>query len=327
MTTEEPPTIVTPDERRSEAPAPIDHRARRRNRSRTTFWSYVVLIPALVLLAVFAYYPAVNAIVFSFFTWRPGFTSTFIGLDNYIRMLGDHVWWESFANLGFVLVFGVVTWVIPFIAAELLISLSRERARFVFRTLLIAPIAFPQIVTLLLWGFMYDPSNGVLNSLLRSIGLGDLTQNWLGDPATALLALVFIGFPWVAGLPFLIFLTALQNIPSEVFDAAALDGVGRLRRIIHIDLPMMANQLVLLAFLAVISTLQYGMAAFILTGGGPDNATQFPILRMLASAFQGRDWGYAAALSTTLFCITLALGVFLLGSNLMRRNARVRVRD
>src|SRR5690606_17812727 len=127
---------------------------------------------------------------------------------------------------------------------------------------LIAPIAFPQMVTLLIWGFFYNPSEGVINSFLRGIGLPGLAQNWLGDPATALGALLFIGFPWIAGIPFLIFLTGLQNIPREVFDAAALDGVGRIRRVFSIDLPMMANQLTLLAFLAVISTLQYGMAAF-----------------------------------------------------------------
>jgi ABC-type sugar transport system permease subunit len=305
--------------------ARVDRRvAPRRTRARRTLVAYAVLLPALLVIGVFAYYPALTGIFFSFFDWRPGFTSEFLGLANYERMLTDKVWWDSFANLGIIFVFGIVTWIVPFIAAELVVSLSRERLRFVFRTLLIAPIAFPQMVILLVWGFFYDPANGVINSFLRGIGLEALAQNWLGDPATALGALLFIGFPWIAGIPFLIFLTGLQNIPREVFDAAALDGVGRVRRVFSIDLPMMANQLALLSFLAVISTLQYGMAAFILTGGGPDNATQVPILRMLSAAFNGGDWGYAATLSTTLFLVTVAFGLIVLLSRSVGKGTRAR---
>jgi ABC-type sugar transport system permease subunit len=316
---------VTANDQLTQATPPARAREQRASGARRTVVLYVVLLPTLVIIGLFAYYPALTGMFYSLFDWRPGFTSEFIGLDNYIRMLGDRTWWASFANLGLIFVFGILTWIVPFIAAELVISLSRERLRFVFRSLLIAPIAFPQIVTLLVWGFFYDPANGVINSFLRGIGLPDLAHNWLGDPTTALLALLFIGFPWVAGLPFLIFLTALQNIPHEVFDAAALDGVGRVRRVFTIDLPMMSNQLVLLAFLAVISTLQYGMAAFVLTGGGPDNATQVPILRMLAAAFNGSDWGYAAALSTTLFLVTLAFGLILLVSRNLGRGGRGKI--
>ena len=119
-----------------------------------------------------------------------------------------------------------------------------------FRTLLIAPMAFPGVVTVLLWAAMYEPNNGVINRVLRSMGLGVLAQNWVGDPQFALLSLLFIGFPFVAGLPFLVFLTTLQNVSTEVFEAAALDGCGRLRRLVAIDLPLMASQLKLLVFLA-----------------------------------------------------------------------------
>ena len=297
---------------------------KRRGMRRRTLVLYVVLLPTLVVIGLFAYYPALTGMFYSFFDWKPGYTSEFLGLDNYARMLTDRTWWASFINLGIIFVFGIATWIIPFTAAELVISLTSERLRFIFRTLLIAPIAFPQIVTLLVWGFFYDPANGVINSFLRAIGLPDLAHNWLGDPATALLALMFIGFPWIAGLPFLIFLTGLQNIPSEIFDAAALDGVGRLRRVFSIDLPIMANQVALLGFLAVIATLQYGMAAFILTGGGPDNSTQVPILRMLSAAFNGGDWGYAATLSTTLFLVTLSLAMIAIASRSIGRSFRAK---
>ncbi|MGW5366283.1 carbohydrate ABC transporter permease [Actinopolymorpha pittospori] len=279
-------------------------------RRRFPWYVYLALLPLFATLAMFAYYPAASGIWHSFYEWRPGFDSPFVGLDNYVTMLADDLWWRSFRNLGFIFVFGVtIAWAIPLLAAELVISLESKRAQFVFRTLLIAPMAFPGVVTVLLWAAMYEPNNGVINRVLKGVGLGGLAQNWVGDPHFALVSLLFIGFPFVAGLPFLVFLTTLQNVSSEVFEAAALDGCGRLRRLTAIDLPLMASQLKLLVFLATISVLQYGFAAYLLTGGGPDNATQVPVLRMLGVAFQGSDWGYAAALSTTLFVMTILLSI------------------
>ncbi|PZF85326.1 carbohydrate ABC transporter permease [Jiangella anatolica] len=278
-----------------------------RRRARISWAAYLALLPLLVVLALFQYYPALNGIVRSFWDWNPGQVSTFVGLDNYAKMMDDAIWWRSFRNLGYIFVFGVVSWVIPLVAAELLITLRSQRAQFVYRTLLIVPMAFPGVVTALVWSFMYHPNNGVINRALTAIGLESWTQNWVGDPSYALWSLLFIGFPFIAGLPFLIFYSTLQNIPREIFEAAALDGVGRIRRFWTIDLPLMARQVRLLFFLAVIGTLQYGFMAYIVTSGGPDNSTMVPVLRMINVAFQGQDWGYAATLSTTLFVFTLVL--------------------
>ncbi|HEY6739907.1 MAG TPA: sugar ABC transporter permease [Actinopolymorphaceae bacterium] len=276
-------------------------------RKRFPWYVYVALLPTFVVLGLLSYYPAISGIYHSFFEWRPGFDSPFVGLDNYLTMLSDDLWWRSFSNIGIIFVFGFVTWILPLLAAELVISLRSERLQFLFRTLLIAPMAFPGVVTALVWSFVYDPNDGVLNRGLEAIGLGSLAHNWVGDPKTALAALLFIGFPWIAGLPFLVFLTTLQNVPTEIFEASALDGAGRWRRFWYVDLPLMASQLRLLFFLAMIGVLQYGFIAYLVTSGGPDNATQVPILRMLGVAFQGSDWGYAATLSTTLFVMTLVL--------------------
>jgi raffinose/stachyose/melibiose transport system permease protein len=293
-------------------PATENSDRKRPLRKRFPWRVYLALVPLFATLAVFAYYPAASGIWHSFYEWRPGFESPFVGLENYLTMLGDDLWWRSFRNLGFIFVFGVtVAWALPLLAAELVISLESRRAQFVFRTLLIAPMAFPGVVTVLIWAAMYEPNNGVINRVLRTVGLGFLEQNWVGDPNFALLALLFIGFPFVAGLPFLVFLTTLQNVPTEVFEAAALDGCGRFRRFWAIDLPLMAGQVKLLVFLATIGVLQYGFAAYLVTGGGPDNATQVPVLWMLAVAFEGSDWGYAATLSTTLFVLTILLSIII----------------
>ena len=163
------------------------------------------------------------------------------------------------------------------------------------------------MIQVLTWQFIYDPNVGVLNDFLGKVGLTALEKNWLGDPHTALGALIFINFPWVAGLPFLIFSAGLQNIPAEIFDAAAIDGAGRWKRLLVIDLPLLLRQLKLLFFLAVVFVLQYGFAAYIATQGGPDNATTVPVLRIVGVAFDAGEWGYAAALSATLLIIMMLM--------------------
>jgi raffinose/stachyose/melibiose transport system permease protein len=290
---------------RVDEPRPAEQ-PRRRSKWHRALPLYLALLPLALVLGVVEYYPALSGIWFSFFDWNPGAESVFIGGDNYVKMFHDQIWWQSFRVLGAIFVFAVASWTIPVLAAELLITLRNERTAFIFRTLLIVPMAFPGVVTALVWSFIYQPNDGVLNTFLKTIGLGDLAQNWLGDPSIALIALLFVGFPFVAGLQFLVFYSTLQNIPKEIFEAAEIDGVGRVRRFWYIDLRLMAAQVRLLIVLTIINTLQYGFVAYLLTRGGPDNATMVPVLRMLNVAFQGQDWGYAAALSTTLFLLTLA---------------------
>lgn len=288
-------------------PTELPRRSIRRAKGRLGV--YLALVPLALVLGVFAYYPAVLGIFRSFYDWNPASESFFIGLDNYTKMLGDAIWWQSFRNLGVIFAFSIVSWIFPLLAAEFLVTLRSQRWQFAIRTLLIVPMAFPGVVTALVWGFLYHPNQGVFNRALEAIGLEALAQNWTGQPSTALLALLMVGFPFIAGLPFLIFYSSLQNIPSEVLEAAQLDGVNRWRRFWLIDLPLMAGQVRILVFLAVVGTLQYGFVAFVLTSGGPDNATTVPVLRMIGVAFAGGDWGYAAALSTVLFAITLALSL------------------
>ncbi|MFT4210852.1 MAG: sugar ABC transporter permease [Microbacterium sp.] len=285
--------------------------ARRRVRLR---WGIVAtLLPTLAFLAVFAFYPALSGPWHSLFDWRPGFDSPFVGFKNYATVFSDVMFWRSFANLGVIFLVDItMKWLLPLIAAELLITVRSERARTVYRVLLLFPMAFPGVVTALVWSFLYNPNDGMINRLLETIGLGEFAHNWVGDPNTALAALLFIGVPWVAGLPFLVFTTGLQNIPDEIFEAARLDGVGRIRRFFLIDVPLLASQLRLLLFLVMAGILQFGMLAYLTTGGGPDGATEVPVLQLIGQAFQGQNWGYAAALSSILFVLGCGLSSFVL---------------
>ena len=295
-------------ERASVAGRPPSPRRTTRPQFRITVW--LALLPLIAVLGAFAYFPALSSIFWSFFNWVPAGVSTFLGGANYARMMSDGTWWRSFGNLGIIFVFNLASWILPLLAAELLVTLKSDRWQYVIRTLLIIPMAFPGVVTALIWGFFYDPNAGLFNQFLRAIGLKAFEQNWTGSPSTALVALLLVGFPFIAGLPFLIFYSSLQNIPKEVLEAAQLDGVGRWARLWRIDLPLMVSQIRILFFLVVVATLQYGFVAFVLTSGGPDNATMVPVLYIINQAFSAGDWGYAATLSTTLFAITLALSLF-----------------
>jgi len=303
---------------------------RKRRRPRLRWWVYLVLLPTFALLGFMSYYPALSGIWHSFYDWQPGFHSTFTGLQNYRDLWHDSLWWQSFRNLGVIFIATItVMWIFPILAAELIITLKSERARFIFRTLLIIPLAFPAVVTALIWSFLYNPNDGLINHFLGSIGLSSWEQNWVGNPHTALGSLLAIGFPWIAGLPFLIFLSTLQNIPSELMEAAALDGAGRFRRFLAIDLPLMAQQIRLLFFLAFVTVLQYGFAAYLVTSGGPDNSTTVPALRMIGVAFQAQRWGYAAAMATTLFAIAIlgSVVILVLGGLRGRRDPHADAKD
>jgi raffinose/stachyose/melibiose transport system permease protein len=213
----------------------------------------------------------------------------------------------SIANQVWLLVFSLAkTLVVPFLAAQLILSLRSARLRFLFRTGLILPMVVPGMVVTLLWSFVYDGSVGLLNEALSAAGLGYLARSWLGDPATALIAVAGIGFPWAGGLALLVYLAGLNAIPVDVRESAELDGASGLRRMRHIDLPLVRPQVRLLAILTVIGSLQDFGSLLVLTGGGPGLATHVPALHMYFQAFRFGHMGYASAIGLVIFLTIFA---------------------
>jgi ABC-type sugar transport system permease subunit len=269
------------------------------------------------------YFTAAQGVWSSFFTANNVNLSVFCGLDNYRRMLNDTYFWQSFRNaLKWAVLSVTAGWIMPFAAAELLTSLSSLRWQFVFRTLLLLPMAFPVAVIAFTWQAMYtaDPSNeGAVNVLLRNLGLGGLMHDWLGDPKTALYALLFMGFPYIAGLAFLLLLAGLQNISPEVLEAAALDGCGRWRRVIAVDLPLLGSQFRLLAMLALLQWPLYGAITLLMSTsgmalGGPFFATNVPVVWLINSGINAGDFGYGSAMGVALFAVGVAGSLLFVGS-------------
>jgi raffinose/stachyose/melibiose transport system permease protein len=302
--------------------------ASRLTRVRMAWPLYLALSPTLILILVFAYWPTINGILQSFFNSTNTQTTVFVGLDNYAQLLHDAVFWGAFVNAIKYFVFTItVGWILPFVTAELVISLSSLRWQYILRTALILPMAFPAAVFGFVWYFLYDPNVGVINVFLNGVGLGGLAHNWLGDPSTALGALMVIGFPILfisggGGLPFLLLLAGLQNISQEILDAAAIDGCGRLRRIVVIDLPLLGSQFSLLFMLALIGFTQAGSITLLLaTNGGPAYATMTPLVWLIQAGINAGNFGYGAAMGEVLFLVSVLLSATFLGLQRLRSRA------
>ena len=284
---------------------------------RRSWQAYALLSPILALLVVFVYYPPILGLLRSFCRWRSGFPPVFIGLENFRTFFTYPETPRALINtvrlLSFALFVGVA---LPFAMAEFIFSVRSDTAKEVYRLLLVIPMLVPGIVTTLLWQKMYDPRLGPINAILAAAGLGALQRNWLGDPATALYAIMFVGFPWVSGVGTLIYLGGLGQISESVYDACALDGCVGMRRALLIDLPLVTSQVRLLTILAVINGITSFQGILVLTDGGPGFATTVPGMIMYRTAFHSQQFGYASAIGLLMF--VAAMGATLVISRTLR---------
>ena len=270
---------------------------------------YLFLLPTLLFLIVFRYYPAGSAIFHAFTKWTGAGDWSWVGAAHFREMPNDPILIASVKNIAVLLLAQVAKVLIfPLVAAELIYNLSKERSRYLFRLLLIIPMVVPGIVNTLVWRFIMGPKPfGVLNALLKLVGLGAMQRPWLGDPNIALYSVMFIGFPWVGAVAMLIYYAGLQNIPDEIIDASLIDGATTLRRIFSIDLPLLMGQIKLQVVMTTIWTLQGFGGMLVLTGGGPGYSTMVPGLWMYQRAFQGDHFGYASAIGCAMFLVMLVI--------------------
>lgn len=271
---------------------------------------YAMLLPSFGLLAVFSLVPFLWAFVTSFFDYEVGGESRFVGFSNYAEYLHDPTIVSSFGNLLFLTLFGLLTvTTVPLGIAKLIFSLKSERARYLYRVLFLIPIVVPGVAGMLIWrGMIYDDT-GLVNETLRLFGRDDLTRGWLSDPRTALIAVMFMGFPFAGGINILIYYAGLAGISESVHEAAELDGAKGLYKFLKVDVPLVMSQIKLLTILTVIGTVQSFETLFIMTKGGPGFRTMVPGLWMYMNAFSFQRMGYACAIGVILFLLILGLTV------------------
>lgn len=271
---------------------------------------YLYLLPLFALLGIFKLYSSVYAIYRSFFEWDGGRIAIFVGIQNYIALFSDATFGKSLLNLLILLVTSVLKVVtVPLLVAELVMSIKSKFSSNLYKYLFIIPMVVPGVVMILLWRWIFD-YNGLLNGVLSTFGFENLMHSWLGEQATALGALVFYQFPWVAGIQFLIFLAGLQGIDTSIYDAAKMDGIGPVSRLIYIDIPLLTGQFRYLIITTIISSFQAFEHVLIMTNGGPGNSTIVPALHMYNETFSYYNMGYACAMGTVLFLLTLSVTAF-----------------
>ena len=276
-------------------------------RLRKRLIGYLYLVPAVLCMMATVVVPIFLAVKMSLYAdvlYKPQ-NYRFIGLGNYIRLIHDPVFWHTLWN-SVVWVFGSVflQFIFGFAAALLLHQAFPGRA--LVRTLTLLPWIIPGVVVGLIWQWLYQPNYGFINDFLIWIGFMSERIAWLSSPDTAMGAVIFTNI-W-RGIPFfaIMLLAGLQSVPDELYEAAHVDGAGVFSRFWHITLPMLRPIIVVATATRIIWTFNYADLIFVMTGGGPANATQITSTYTLVQAYSTLDFGYAGALSVVLLIVMLA---------------------
>jgi raffinose/stachyose/melibiose transport system permease protein len=272
---------------------------------------YLYLAPAFVVFTAFVLVPLARAGYYSLYDWDGVTPATWAGLENYSDVVSDGDLRRAFLHALVLLFFYAVLPVCVGLLLAGLIARARVRGLTVFRTVLFLPYVIAMVVVAVMWRMIYDPANGALNELLRGIGLGSLTQSWLGDFDVALPAVGFVG-TWVwFGLAMVLLTAGVQKIPQSLFDAARVDGAGMVREFFAVTLPALRGEIAVALTLTTIAALRNFDLIYITTKGGPGKATTVPAFAVYDRAFQTGQVGSAAAVGITLTAIifVLSLGI------------------
>jgi raffinose/stachyose/melibiose transport system permease protein len=299
-------TTLTAERPRDDDVAPAPNYRGRRRRAKRMFRKQLIttlMLPSLLLIGLFAYYPAVRSLIGGFYQWN-GFSSPkYVGLAQFKQYVKSPTFAPEARNL-LLLVIGsiLITLVSQFVAAEVVCHLPK-RASTIAKYLLTLPIVLPPIVLIDVWAYLFNPTDGLIDRIFGAVGLPQ--PQWLTSNHLALVAILLVGFPWVSNLGFLIFLGGVQNLPREISEASSVDGAGWLRRVFSMDIPLLMPQFRIVVVLSGVYAVQNFIVILLLTNGGPGNDTLVPALDMYQSAFQNSNYGYGMAIGTMLFIAML----------------------
>lgn len=299
----------------------IQERKRRLYGGKRVAWfeGIVCASPWLIGFAVFGGGPIIFSLIISFCHYDVLTPARFIGLENYIQLMGRHhdaivgamVWndplfWKSLGNTAYMII-GVPLGILAGLAIALLLD-SKVRGLHVYRTIYYMPAIVPAVAAFILWIWIFDPSRGMLNQILRTVGIGD-PPNWLQNPDWAKPSLILMGL-WGVGASMIIWLAGLKDIPESLYEAASIDGANRLQRFRHITIPLLTPYILFNMVMGMIGVFQIFEAAFVMTDGGPADATLFYAYKLFNEAFRYLNMGVASAMAWVLFLVVLVITMF-----------------
>jgi raffinose/stachyose/melibiose transport system permease protein len=272
---------------------------------------YFWVAPALAVFALFTLLPVAVALGLSFTSWDGSGDPVFNGLHNYAQAFGDGEYWTAILHN--------IQYAVGTVVGKLVLSLGLALAmnqvlpaRAIFRTALFLPVVLSFVVVGLLWSWIYNYDAGLLNSMLGHLGLESLQRDWLGDQKVALWALVIVDIWKWFGFHMIIFLAGLQSIPQELYEAGRIDGATSWRLLRHITLPLILPISLINLVLAASGAFNVFDVVYVMTEGGPVNATNVAMMEIYKQAFQFYHFGYSSALSVVQLVLVSVVSLTLL---------------
>jgi len=274
---------------------------------RRTVTGYIFVSPFILGVMFWVLYPALMAAWLAFQKWNLITPAKYVGLENFQTMFNDKLFWQALKVTSIFTFVSVPLSMIISFSMALLIN-TKVRGIALFRTIYYLPSIMPAVASAVLWACILNTDFGLLNAVLHYFGLPKIA--WLQETEWALPALILMSL-WGVGQAMIIFLAGLQGIDDVYYEAAKIDGAGRWAQLVHITIPMMSSVIFFNLILGVINSFQVFTAGYLITNGGPQNATLFFVLYLYRVGFQFLKMGYAAALSWVLFFIIVIFTVII----------------
>jgi raffinose/stachyose/melibiose transport system permease protein len=267
------------------------------------------LVPPALIYCGLVLVPVIQAVYFSFFRWNGlGPIETFIGLDNYVRLMRDGVFLRALGNNLLIVALSALVQ-LPLALALALLIRQHLPGRTLFRVIFFLPYVLSEVITGVLWSFIYNPQVGLLNTMFRAAIPGYVDQGWLGDPRIVIFAL-FAVISWkYFGLHLILYMAGLQNIPAELEEAAMIDGATGGQVLRHVTIPLLGPTLRLSLYLSVLGALQIFDLVWIMTTGGPVSASETMATYLYKFGFQRFAIGYGSAVAVMLFLICFSFSL------------------
>lgn len=262
----------------------------------------IFIAPPVILFLVFTLLPMIMSIVFSFAKYDVINPPKFNGIDNFKKMVNDDLFWVALNNTCYYTLLYVPLGLLLSLGTALFLNVKRKTAG-LFRTLFYLPVLSSTVATANLWYWILNPELGLLNGLLSIFGIDG--PAWLYNSNTAMYAIVLMSLWAGFGGNMIIFLAGLKGIPNTYYEAAEIDGANRWQKFFHITIPSLTNTIFFVSTMLIIGTFQVFDQAYVLTKGGPGNATITLVYYIYNSGFNNLDMGYASSMSLVLFAIIL----------------------
>ena len=281
---------------------------KRREKIKDNILGYSFLAPALILLGIFLVIPVGMVIYYAFtdyYLLTPD-ERKFVGFENFIRLIKDPIFLKSFLNT-----LKFVVWIIPVqLGAALgkaLIDNKKRTGNMFFKVAFFAPVVMSLVVISILWLYLLNPNSGLLNAILNKVGIA--SQPFLTSPKQAMYAIVFVSAWQGAGYQMMIFIAGLNAIPTEQYEAASVDGADWFAKLIYVTIPGLINTIKYVLMITLIQAMKLFTQPYIMTKGGPRNATKTLVFYIYEQGFQKGNFGYACSIATVFFIIVVALSI------------------